>query len=105
MRKNSLKLFLLMAMLPPFSVAVHADGSAGIWKAFVPRGVTGEFDSHDPIGLIAGKRIRADCSLNWRDQDGLLYCFSSATSLVYFLDMPGTNLRRARKAWQAADAP
>lgn len=81
---------------------VHAAGSAthtGIWKAFVPADAVGEFDSHDPVGLIAGKRIRADCSLNWRDGQGRMYCFSSGTSLVHFLDQPQTNTQRARQAW------
>jgi hypothetical protein len=74
---------------------------SGIWKAVVPPGVMhGEFDSDDPIGLTAGARIRADCSINWVDPDGgKLYCFSSATSLVYFLDAPHAYLERARAQW------
>ena len=75
----------------------------GIWKAVVPARDTmhGEFDSHDPIGLTAGVRIKADCSINWVDPDaGQLYCFSSATSLVVFLDAPHAYLERARVQWQ-----
>ena len=75
---------------------------AGIWKAVAPASGTmhGEFDSNDPIGLAAGVRIEADCSINWIDPDsGRRYCFSSATSLVYFLDAPHTFLIRARKRW------
>jgi YHS domain-containing protein len=71
----------------------------GIWKAVVPHDVKGEFDSYDPVGLMAGDLIKADCSLNWRDQDGRLYCFSSGTSLVYFKDWPQTYIRKARKAF------
>jgi hypothetical protein len=60
----------------------------------------GEFDNDDPIGLTAGVRIRADCSVNWLDPDaGKLYCFSSATSLVFFLDAPHAYLERARAQW------
>jgi hypothetical protein len=75
---------------------------AGLWKAVTPADGTmrGEFDSNDPIGLAAGVKIAADCSLNWKDPDfGNLYCFSSATSLVYFLNAPRAYLARARKNW------
>jgi hypothetical protein len=75
----------------------------GIWKAAVPPAgsMHGEFDNNDPIGLTAGVRIAADCSINWVDPDNKkLYCFSSATSLVFFLDAPQEFLRRARKAWR-----
>jgi hypothetical protein len=76
-------------------------GHAGIWKAVSPPGgMRGEFANNDPIGLAAGKKIEADCSLNWVDPDfGKRYCFSSATSLVYFLNAPRSYLARARKNW------
>jgi hypothetical protein len=76
-------------------------GHAGIWKAVSPPGgMRGEFENNDPIGLAAGKKIEADCSLNWVDPDfGKRYCFSSATSLVYFLNAPRSYLARARKNW------
>ena len=76
---------------------------AGIWKAVVPApGVMhGEFGNDDPIGLTAGVRIRADCSINWLDPDeGRLYCFSSATSLVVFLEAPRAYLEKAREEWR-----
>ncbi len=77
--------------------------AGGIWKAVVPAGNTmhGEFDGDDPIGLTAGVRIKADCSINWVDPDaGTLYCFASATSLVVFLDAPHSYLERARAQWR-----
>lgn len=77
-------------------------GHTGIWKwAVPPAPMKGMFDNDDPIGLVAGKRIPADCSLNWTDPDThKLYCFSSATSLVYFLDAPQTYLAQAQKNWR-----
>jgi hypothetical protein len=81
--------------------ATDAD-HAGIWKAATPPegSVRGEFDNNDPIGLSAGKRIWADCSINWVDPDsGRRYCFSSATSLVVFLERPHTYLASALKNW------
>jgi|SRR5665213_784358 len=80
-----------------------ASAGEGIWKAVVPRAGTmkGEFENNDPIGLYAGVKIKADCSLNWRNPDDhKLYCFSSATSLVFFLDAPQSYLEKARSSWQ-----
>jgi len=78
----------------------------GIWKAAVPPiPMKGEFDSFDPLGIAAGARIKADCSLNWvNPDDGKLYCFSSGTSLEYFLDRPQVNIDRARRHWRAMTA-
>jgi hypothetical protein len=80
---------------------------AGIWKAATPRSGTmrGEFDNHDPVGLSAGARIKADCSINWVNPDsGKRYCFSSATSLVVFLETPHSYLARAETNWRRAQA-
>jgi len=77
-------------------------GHAGIWKAATPpRGTMhGEFENNDPIGLAAGVTIKADCSINWVDPDSRKrYCFSTATSLVVFLDVPHAYLARATKSW------
>ncbi len=90
----------------PAAFAAGGGGSqaeGGIWKAVVPPpgAMHGGFDSNDPVGLTAGVRIKADCSINWVDPDeGQLYCFSSATSLVVFLDAPRAYLERARVQWQ-----
>jgi YHS domain-containing protein len=65
----------------------------------------GEFDNYDPIGIAAGARVEADCSLNWRDpDDGKLYCFSSGTSLEMFLELPHTHIEQARRAWASLSA-
>jgi hypothetical protein len=84
-----------------FAAARAEESQGGIWKAVVPpTSMHGEFDNDDPIGLGAGVRISADCSINWVDPDtGKLYCFSSATSLVVFLDAPHGYLERARAGW------
>ena len=81
-------------------IAVSGNG----W--FPPVNMNGAFDDHDPMGLAAGKLIPADCSINWTDPDThKLYCFSSATSLVYFLYAPHTNIARAKKGWLALKGP
>jgi hypothetical protein len=114
LRSLSLGLYLLCAFTPAAPAsdltsaaeehgATAADAShSGIWKSATPPSgsMRGEFDNNDPIGLAAGTKIPADCSLNWVDPDfHKLYCFSSATSLVYFLDSPRAFLTRARKNW------
>jgi hypothetical protein len=91
---------------PPNADSAAAKAMAehkGIWKWVVPPvRMNGMFDDHDPIGLVAGKLIPADCAFNWTDPDThKLYCFTSATSLVYFLDSPQTYLPEAQKNWQA----
>ncbi|QAY96378.1 hypothetical protein CWB41_12090 [Methylovirgula ligni] len=79
------------------------SGHHGTWKWVVPPvKMAGGFDDHDPIGVISGKLIPADCSLNWTDPDShKLYCFTSATSLIYFMDVPHTYLTAAEKKWQS----
>lgn len=83
-----------------------APRTGGIWKAVVPpTDMKGEFDSDDPIGVAAGARIKADCSINWVDPDsGARYCFSSGTSLEYFLDSPHASIERARAGWRKLSA-
>ena len=88
------------AAAPSDATPVKRD--EGIWKAVVPpRSMRGEFDSFDPVGVAVGAKIKADCSLNWvNPDDGKLYCFSSGTSLVYFLDRPHASIQRAREGWR-----
>jgi hypothetical protein len=83
-------------------IAKSLAGHKGVWKWVVPPvKMAGGFDDHDPIGLIAGKLIPADCSLNWSDPDThKLYCFTSATSMVYFMNSPHTYLAQAEKNWR-----
>jgi hypothetical protein len=80
---------------------------AGIWKSATPPagGMHGEFANADPIGLSAGVNIASDCSINWVDPDSRKrYCFSSATSLVVFLEAPHAYLARARENWDRVHA-
>jgi YHS domain-containing protein len=81
--------------------------SSGMWKAAVPpKPMNGEFDGFDPLGVEAGARIKADCSLNWTSpDDGKRYCFSSGTSLEFFLDQPQAHLERARAGWRRMILP
>jgi hypothetical protein len=95
-----------MQLSPAQSGARDPSHKVGIWKAAVPpKPMKGEFDSMDPLGVAAGARIKADCSLNWIDpDDGALYCFSSGTSLEYFMDHPKASIESARRGWQKLHA-
>ena len=86
----------------PGSTATGGAHGEGIWKAVVPpTPMKSEFDGFDPIGIAAGARIKADCSLNWiNPDDGARYCFSSGTSLEFFLESPHANIASARAAWR-----
>jgi hypothetical protein len=98
---------------PGFRAAVVEHGinatdpdHAGIWKAATPPSgsIRGEFGNNDPVGLSAGARVWADCSINWVDPDsGRRYCFSSATSLQVFLETPHAYLARAVQNWGAGE--
>lgn len=79
--------------------AIAADRPAnGIWKYAVPPAlIRGEFDNEDPVGLAAGTHIRTDCSMNWVDDDGKVYCFATGTSLLAFEESPQAYLRAARE--------
>ncbi|HEX3846296.1 MAG TPA: hypothetical protein VHV81_02865 [Steroidobacteraceae bacterium] len=88
-------------------VTAPTRNRGGIWKAATPPvRMQGEFDDLDPLGVAAGVRIEADCSLNWIDpDDGKLYCFSSGTSLEFFLDSPHEHIERARAGWRKLKSP
>jgi len=80
----------------PCAFAVDRSAPGGIWKAVVPpTPMHGEFANEDPVGLAAGKHIKTDCSMNWHDEDGKLYCFTTGTSLVFFEEAPKSYLRAA----------
>ena len=62
-----------------------------------PAPVNGEFDDYCTMGLSEGQTAKTDCSVNWIDSDGKVYCFSSEA----FQDrrssktLPATSRRRA----------
>jgi hypothetical protein len=93
---------LAAALAAPAASAAEKVPGGGIWKAVVPLApMKGEFGNLDPVGVAAGARILADCSINWVDpDDGARYCFSSGTSLEYFVDRPHYYIDRARAGWR-----
>jgi hypothetical protein len=56
----------------------------------------GEFDDQCVMGLASGQNAKTDCSVNWTDEDGRVYCFSTEASKQAFLNDPAGNLKKAR---------
>jgi hypothetical protein len=55
-----------------------------------------EFGGQCVEGLATGRYVMTNCSVNWTDKDGKVYCFSNDVAKTEFLkDAPG-NLERAR---------
>ena len=57
----------------------------------------GEFDESCAMGLASGQTVKTDCSVNWTDTDGKVYCFSSEKSKALFLENSKSNLQKARE--------
>ena len=57
----------------------------------------GEFDDSCAMGLASGQTVKTDCSVNWTDEDGKVYCFSSEDSKAAFLKDPKSNIQKARE--------
>ena len=56
----------------------------------------GEFDDQCTMGLASGQTVKTDCSVNWTDEEGHVYCFSSESSKEAFLKDPAGNIKKAR---------
>ncbi len=56
----------------------------------------GEFDDQCAMGLASGQSVKTDCSVNWTDENGHVYCFSSDTSKEAFLKDPAGNIKKAQ---------
>jgi YHS domain-containing protein len=65
--------------------------------------VKGEFDNNSTMDLASGQTVKTDCSLNWTDADGHVYCFSSEDSRTAFLKDPDTNIQKAKEFFLAKD--
>lgn len=81
--------------IPTARAAVLA--AALLFTAAQPAGAAqGEFDDQCTMGLASGQTVKTDCSVNWTDKDGHVYCFSSEASKEAFLKDPEGNLKKAR---------
>src|SRR6266508_3075603 len=80
-----------------FSIAVQAPAADQSPANPAAAPVKGEFDNSCTMGLASGQTVKTDCSVNWTDADGHIYCFSSEDSKAAFLKDPAGNLQKARE--------
>lgn len=57
----------------------------------------GEFDNRCALGLAMGEEVPTDCSINWKANDGKIYCFSNEEAKNIFLKDPTSLLEQARE--------
>jgi hypothetical protein len=83
-----------LILVPARAVAV----AAALWLgALAPaHAVEGEFGDQCAMGLASGQNVKTDCSVNWTDEDGHVYCFSSESSKEAFLKDPAGNIKKAK---------
>lgn len=55
-----------------------------------------QFGGQSAEGLATGRHVMTDCSVNWKDKDGKLYCFKNDAAKTEFLKDAAGNLERAR---------
>jgi YHS domain-containing protein len=55
-----------------------------------------QFGGQCTEGLAEGRHIMTNCTLNWTDKDGKVYCFSNESAKKSFLQNPTQNLQKAR---------
>ncbi|MFZ2017524.1 MAG: hypothetical protein WAU90_02465 [Methyloceanibacter sp.] len=84
--------------LAPAAVSLAADTEmTPAPQAMTPAPTKGEFDDYCAMGLSEGQTAKTDCSVNWIDDDGKVYCFSSEESKQAFLKDPKGNIEKARE--------
>ena len=79
---------------PALVAAALSLATMGTTLAMEPHG---EFGESCAMGLASGQTVKTDCSVNWTDEDGRVYCFSSENSKASFLEDPKGNLARAKE--------
>ena len=87
--RMSLPLLLVAALALGIAVAANA-ADAPVSPA------NAEFGGQCAEELAEGKHVMTDCSVNWKDKDGKVYCFANDAAKTAFLKNPAESLDRAR---------
>ncbi|HSE12139.1 MAG TPA: hypothetical protein VLB69_05860 [Rudaea sp.] len=81
---------------PGLALALCAGNALAAGDAPAGSVAKAEFGGQCTEGLAEGRHVMTNCSVNWTDKDGKVYCFSNEAAKAEFLkDVPG-NLERAR---------
>ena len=78
----------------PLLAAAGAD-TPGVAAPAPPAQV--QFGGQCAAGLAEGRHVTTNCTFTWTDKDGKVYCFSSESAKVSFLNDPNGNLQKARE--------
>ena len=81
---------------PARAVLLAAALTLGLAGPLSAAETKGEFDDQCAMGLASGQTVKTDCSVNWTDEDGHVYCFSSEPSKEAFLKDPAGNIKKAK---------
>jgi YHS domain-containing protein len=99
---------LVSLALPAMLAAALCFGGASATLAMDGHGhgkeSKGEFEDSCAMGLADGQMVNTDCSVNWTDEDGKVYCFSSENSKAAFLKDPQGNIAKAKKFLEEQEA-
>lgn len=82
-----------------FAIIALAFGSPA---ALADSAKDAEFGGICAMGLAEGKRIKTDCSVNWKAPDGKTYCFGNEDSKATFIKAPEENIAKAKETFAAA---
>ena len=90
MTSRAFAFMLVLALLNGSAVAADKTPDASVAKA--------EFGGQCAEGLAVGRHVMTNCSVNWTDKDGKLYCFSNEAAKAGFLkDAPGISREMRRE--------
>jgi YHS domain-containing protein len=82
MDRALLKLIMAGAVIIGLSMGAHA--------------ATGEYDDMCAMGVVMGKEVKTDCSIN-AQIDGKTYCFGSEDAKTEFMKDPAGNVAKANE--------
>ena len=76
-------------------VASAVAGAVLLGLSTAALAVSGEYDNMCTMGLVMGKEVATDCSIN-ADIGGKTYCFGSQEAKTEFMKDPEGNLAKAQ---------
>jgi len=82
--------------LAPLCICVAAETASPTSSAAAGPVAEPQFGGQCPEGLAEGRHIMTNCSIQWTDSEGKVYCFKNDDSKKSFLENPSEHLQRAR---------
>ncbi len=92
--RGSWRSMLLRTVILALGLALAPVGAALAGEMAIPVADV-QFGGQCAMGLATGHHVMTNCSVNWKDKDGKIYCFSTEASRKSFLESPTGNLQKA----------